>query len=107
MPMELHEGTSPIANVDPPISTSVTRNVYLRPTISPNLPKTRAPNGLTTKPMANVSRVDNRAIVLSPDGKNWSEITAARLPKMKKSYHSIRCAGARRGNDSSKDFFIH
>ena len=42
--------------VAPPMIINVTRNVYLRPTRSPILPKNSAPNGRTTKPTANVDR---------------------------------------------------
>jgi hypothetical protein len=39
------------------------RNVYLRPTRSPMWPKTMAPNGRTTKPVAKVAKVSMKASV--------------------------------------------
>ncbi len=56
----------------------MTRNVYFLPIRSPNLPKNSAPNGRTTKPAANVARVDNKASTESPSGKNFLEITAGK-----------------------------
>ena len=39
-----------------PIMVMVRRNAYLRPILSPSLPKTSAPKGLTAKPAAKVPR---------------------------------------------------
>lgn len=64
--------------------------MYLRPIRSPNLPKNKAPNGLTTNPAANVASVDRKAAVGLSEGKNLVEMTIDRLPKIKKSYHSIK-----------------
>jgi hypothetical protein len=71
------------------MSTSVTRNVYFRPTLSPSLPKTNAPKGRTTNPAAKVASVERKAAVGFVFGKNCSDKIVARLPKIKKSYHSI------------------
>ena len=50
--------------------TIVTRNVYLRPTISPRRPNTIAPNGRTAKPAAKLSSVKMKAAVgLTPEKK--------------------------------------
>jgi hypothetical protein len=48
---------------------SVTINVYFLPIKSPNLPKKRAPNGLTTNPAANVAKVDRRLLCGLSKGK--------------------------------------
>ncbi len=64
--MEEYEGIRPMAKVDTPISTRVSRKVYLRPIRSPIRPNTRAPKGLTINPAANVARVDRKAAVGLP-----------------------------------------
>ncbi len=43
--------------------TRVNKNVCFLPTISPNLPKTKAPKGLTIKPAAKVANVAKNAVV--------------------------------------------
>ena len=53
----------PIKKVEPPINNNVTMKVYFLPIMSPNLPKNKAPKGLTTKPAAKVARVDKKAAV--------------------------------------------
>ena len=78
-----------MAMVEPPINTSVIMKVYLRPIISPILPKTNAPNGRTTKPAEKVANVAKKAAAGFSFGKNSVEIIVARLPKIKKSYHSM------------------
>ena len=75
-------GTKPIAKVDPPIKTKVNKKVYLRPMISPNLPNTSAPNGLTIKPAAKMASVLKSAEVPASVGKNCFEIMVANIPKM-------------------------
>lgn len=57
--------------------------------MSPILPKNKAPNGLTTRPAENVASVAKKAATGFSFGKNSVEIIVARLPKIKKSYHSI------------------
>src|SRR5690606_13913813 len=79
----------PIRNVAPPMSIKVTMNVYFIPFKSPNRPKKRAPKGRTTKPAANVAKVDSNAAVGLSAGKNLVDNTMERLPNIKKSYHSI------------------
>ena len=49
-------GSSPTRKVQRPMIVIVRRKVYFRPIRSPIRPKTMAPNGRTTKPMANVAR---------------------------------------------------
>jgi hypothetical protein len=57
--------------------------------MSPILPKNKAPNGLTTRPAENVASVAKKAATGFSFGKNSVEIIVARLPKIKKSYHSM------------------
>jgi len=78
----VYAGTHQIKNVLLPMMISVSMNVYLRPTRSPNLPKTRAPKGRTIKPAANVASVARKAALGLPGGKNFSEMIVAKLPKM-------------------------
>jgi hypothetical protein len=49
--------------------------VYFLPIISPNLPKNKAPKGLTTKPAAKVAKVDKNAAVGLSAGKNLVDKT--------------------------------
>jgi hypothetical protein len=56
---------------------------------SPSLPKNKDPNGRTTKPAANVVKVARKAAMGLSFGKNCVEIITDKLPKTKKSYHSI------------------
>ena len=79
-----------MAKVEPPISTKVTMKVYFLPTISPSLPNTNAPKGRTIKPAAKVASVDKNAAVGFAFGKNCCARIDDKLPKMKKSYHSIK-----------------
>ena len=51
-PIFAYVGSRPTAAVEAPMTTIVTRNVYLRPTRSPMRPKTRAPKGRTRNPAA-------------------------------------------------------
>ena len=67
---------------------TVTRNAPLRPSRSPITPKIKAPSGRKAKPAANNASAASRAGVGSSPAKNTLEMTGARLPKMKKSYHS-------------------
>ena len=78
-----------MATVEPPINTSVIIKVYLRPIISPILPNTNAPNGRTTRPAEKVANVARKAATGFSFGKNCVEIIVAKLPKIKKSYHSM------------------
>src|SRR5690606_30996579 len=71
------------------MSTNVTIKVYFLPMISPNQSKNNAPKGRTTKPAAKVAKVDKKAAVGLSAGKNLVEMTTDKLPKIKKSYHSI------------------
>src|SRR5687768_1815917 len=74
--------------VAPPIRLTVVRKVALRPTRSPITPKMIAPSGLKAKPTANSASAAISAEVGSSPARNTLAMTGARLPKMKKSYHS-------------------
>ena len=58
----------------------VTRNVYLRPIMSPSRPNTSAPNGRTMKPAANASKAKMKADVGSSPAKNCLAMIAASEP---------------------------
>ena len=66
--------------VDMPISTMVTRKVYLRPMRSPRLPKKAAPNGRTAKPAAKASRAKMKPVVSLTPLKNCLAMMAASEP---------------------------
>ena len=68
--------------VERPMTTIVTRKVYLRPTRSPIRPKKRAPKGRTEKPTPKSARLERKAAVLSPAGKNALLKKTASVPKM-------------------------
>ena len=74
--------------VAPPIRLTVMRNAPLRPRRSPTTPKISAPSGRKAKPAANSASAAISAGVGSSPAKKTLEMTGARLPKMKKSYHS-------------------
>ena len=80
IPICAYVGRTPTSAVEIPITLIVTRNVNLRPTISPMRPKTAAPKGRTAKPAPKVASDASRAAVASPVGKNWVEKKAARTP---------------------------
>ena len=71
-----------------PIRLTVIRNAPLRPSLSPMTPKISAPSGRKAKPAANKASAASSAGVGSSPAKKTFEMTGARLPKMKKSYHS-------------------
>src|SRR5215217_5750143 len=75
-------------NVAPPIRLTVIRKAPLRPSLSPTTPKISAPRGRNAKPVANNASAAISACVGSRPAKKILEMTGARLPKMKKSYHS-------------------
>src|SRR5438046_517559 len=52
MPICACVGSTPTSTVASPITVIVTRNVYLRPMMSPSAPKNTAPNGRTRNPAA-------------------------------------------------------
>ena len=62
------------------ITVIVTRNVNLRPMMSPIRPKTAAPNGRTAKPAPNAASEARSAAVSFPFGKNCVEKNAASTP---------------------------
>ncbi len=61
---------------------SVMRNVYLRPTRSPTRPNTKAPKGRIRNPAVNVPTVLMSALPEAPAAKNFTDRSAAKLPKM-------------------------
>src|SRR3546814_17964377 len=78
MPMDEYEGSTPTRKVDRPMIRMVIRKVYLRPTMSPRRPKTKAPKGRTAKPAANASKAKIKpAVGLTPE-KKCAAIMAAR-----------------------------
>src|SRR6185436_15022071 len=89
MPIWAYVGSTPTRAVETPITVIVTRNVNLRPTMSPIRPKTAAPKGRTAKPAPKVASDASRAASLLPFGKNWVLKNAARTPYRYKSYHSM------------------
>src|SRR3954462_4075908 len=74
--------------VEVPIRLTVMRKAPLRPRRSPMTPKISAPSGRNAKPAANKPSAAMSAGVGSSPAKKTLEMTGARLPKMKKSYHS-------------------
>ena len=52
----------------------VTRNVFLRPTMSPIRPNTIAPNGRTAKPAAKAASAKMKPVVSFTPEKNCAEI---------------------------------
>jgi len=80
MPMEAYEGSIPTMKVDRPMIRMVIRKVYLRPTMSPSRPNTRAPNGRTAKPAANASSAKMKAAVSLTPEKNCLAMMAASEP---------------------------
>jgi hypothetical protein len=61
---------------------SVTMKVYLRPTLSPSQPNTKAPSGRMRKPTEKIATVLRKAATGCPFSKNLTARIAARLPKM-------------------------
>jgi hypothetical protein len=53
--MAAYVGRTPIRNVAPPVSTSVSTSIDLRPSRSPKWPITAAPRGRATNPTAKVA----------------------------------------------------
>jgi hypothetical protein len=81
-PTDEYVGSNPITNVDRPMIVSVTMNAYLRPIRSPTRPKTMAPKGRTTNPVAKSAQVWISAHAGFPFGNMSCDMTTARLPKM-------------------------
>ena len=80
MPIWVYVGRMPTRAVETPITVIVTRNVNLRPTMSPMRPNTAAPNGRTANPAPNVASEARSAAVGLSLGKNCVEKNAARTP---------------------------
>src|SRR5690606_41823058 len=88
VPIEADEGSTPTRKVDRPMIRIETTKAYLRPTMSPRRPNTRAPKGRTAKPAAKVSRAKMKpAVGFRREKKCWA-MTAAREPETEKSYDS-------------------
>ena len=58
----------------------VTRNVFLRPTMSPIRPNTSAPNGRTAKPAANAASAKMKPVVSFTPEKKCAEMLVASEP---------------------------
>jgi hypothetical protein len=80
MPMLAKLGSTPTRNVEMPMITIVTRNVCLRPIMSPMRPNTIAPNGRTAKPAANASSAKMKPVVSLTPLKNCAAMIAASEP---------------------------
>ena len=63
-----------------PMMTIVIRNVYLRPIMSPSMPKTNAPNGRTMNPAAKASSANTFRVFSGKAVKNWAPMMAASAP---------------------------
>ena len=66
--------------VPKPISVMVTRNVYLRPTMSPMRPKIRAPKGRTANPAAKASSVKMKPTLAGTLEKKYLARKTPRVP---------------------------
>ena len=62
-PICAYVGRRPTRTVAMPMTVIVTRNVYLRPMMSPSAPKTTAPNGRTRKPAAYAANAESAEAV--------------------------------------------
>ena len=82
IPILAYVGITPMSAVERPMPLSVTRNVYLRPTLSPTQPNTNAPSGRMRNPMEKSATVLRNAATGWLFSKNLTERIAARLPKM-------------------------
>ena len=80
MPIEAYDGRRPMKNVPTPIKVIVMMKVYLRPTMSPRRPKTRAPKGRTAKPAAKARSVKMKAAVGFTPEKNCAARMGASVP---------------------------
>src|SRR5919112_2859749 len=70
--------------------SSVSTSIALRPTLSPKWPKITPPTGRAIKPaqkVAKAARVPTRGLTCGKN--NWLNTSAAAVPKIKKSYHSM------------------
>ena len=80
MPMLAALGIIPTPAVAIPISVTVTRKVYLRPSRSPRKPNRIAPSGLNPKPTAKPAHTSSICSVSLPLGKNAAPISPASVP---------------------------
>ena len=80
MPIWANVGRKPTRAVETPMTVIVTRNVNLRPTMSPIRPKNAAPNGRTANPAPNVASDRSSAATGFPVGKNCVAKNAASTP---------------------------
>src|ERR671938_1251234 len=77
-----------ITRAAPAISEIVNVRPFLRPCRSAYAPSTAPPIGRMMKPTANTARVDSRATVGSPEGKNWPAKIGAKALYTAQSTHS-------------------
>jgi len=80
MPMVAADGIIPTPAVAMPISVTVTRKVYLRPSRSPRKPKSTAPKGRKPKPTANPAQTSRVSSVALSLGKKALPMIAASVP---------------------------
>ena len=80
MPMLAAEGTRPTPAVAMPIRVTVTRKVYLRPSLSPRKPNRIAPSGRNPKPTAKTSQNSSISSVALPVGKKVFDRIVPKAP---------------------------
>ena len=80
LPMLAAEGMKPIAAVAMPIRLTVTRKVYLRPSLSPRKPNRIAPSGRNPNPTAKPAHTSSICSVSLSAGKKALPINAASVP---------------------------
>ena len=80
IPMLAAPGMKPTPAVAMPISVTVTRKVYLRPSLSPRKPNSTAPRGRKPKPTAKPAHTSSSSSVSLPLGKKALPISAASAP---------------------------
>ena len=80
MPIDAADGIMPTPAVATPISVTVTRKVYLRPSLSPRKPNKTAPSGRKPKPTAKPAHTSSSSSVSLPLGKKALPMSAASVP---------------------------
>ncbi len=80
IPMVAALGIKPTPAVAMPISVTVTRKVYLRPSLSPRNPNRIAPRGRKPNPTAKPAHTSRICSVSLPLGKNAAPISPASVP---------------------------
>jgi hypothetical protein len=90
IPMLCTVGRTPIRVVARPITRRVTTRVFFLPNLSPMCPAMMPPMGRAKKPTPKVPKASRVPDSGSDEGKNsLPKTSAAAVPKMKKSYHSM------------------